>query len=402
MKLNKNKTPIIYITRDIERALGIEPQRDYYIISNTTPLAEEKNCDNTLLHEGKILDTWKLLDEQKVKKFIDSFDSPQLVVFKNTKQIQRKCEQNNWHLLNPSPELINTVEQKISQIEWMGDKTGLMPKFEVKKCKEINFDSDPFIIQFNRAHTGSGTHLIGSQKELGLLQQKFPDRPAKVSEYIKGDMFTLNCVVSKNNILTSSPSYQITGLKPFTANNFATVGNDWGLAKQELTQKDKSRIKQIGREIGQKLRKDNFLGLFGIDVIKSDSGDIYLIEINARQPASTTFESKLQAKVKNDQITTFKAHLHALLNQEIQRKIEPVNSGAQIIYRNKNSQTINVKQAKEKLEEVGFEIIVYNNQKPNTELFRIMSEKSFFKQPGILNPIGQKITNILYKVRNNN
>ena len=348
------------------------------------------------------MDTWKLLKQPDIKKFINKFDSPNLVVFKNTKQIQRECEQQNWNLLNPAAEIINKVEQKISQVEWLEEKQKLLPEFEIKTCKEVSCDSAPFILQFNRAHTGNGTFLIEDKEDLDPLQQKFPDRPVKISKYIEGDMFTLNCIVSRDQILTSSISYQITGIEPFTTNTFATVGNDWGLADTQLNIKDQQKIKQIGEQVGQKLRIDNFFGLFGIDVIKSSSGEIYLIEINARQPASTTFESHLQIKAEkrnDDKTTTFYAHLLSLLKQNINFNIPEINSGAQIIYRNKQQQQLDVSQARRQLEQAGFQVITYNNNKPNSELMRIMSNKTIFTRPNHFNSRGQKITSILSEAK---
>ena len=33
---------IVYVARDIERAMGMEPVGDYFIVTNTTPYAKER------------------------------------------------------------------------------------------------------------------------------------------------------------------------------------------------------------------------------------------------------------------------------------------------------------------------------------------------------------------------
>ncbi|MFB6181845.1 MAG: ATP-grasp domain-containing protein [Candidatus Magasanikbacteria bacterium] len=408
--------PLVYVTRDIERAIGLRPRGNYFIISNNSPLAEEISNENTLLVSGKSLDTWEILKQEKTKRFLNNLNSPNLVVFKNTKQIQRKCDENNWNLLNPKPEIINEVEQKISQVEWLDYLADLMPRFTIETCKNIDFqvklkelsrdkNKKGFVLQFNRAHTGSGTHFIESEKQLESLQEKFPERPAKITEFISGDVFTLNCIAAKDKTLTSSPSYQITGVEPFTQNNFATIGNDWGLAEKILDSQDKEKIKEMGKRIGTKLRDDNFVGLFGIDVIKSNTGEIFLIEINARQPASTTFETKLQkTNEKSDKITTFSAHLKALLRQKNNSEVQSITNGAQIILRRsknrdesdkKDQERKKAERIRDKLTKEGFGVIIYDNKASNSELLRIMSNSSICDKPNQFNKRGKKIKEII-------
>ena len=82
---------------------------------------------------------------------------------------------------------------------------------------------------------------------------------------------------------------------------------------------------------------DGWKGLFGIDVVfDPQARKAYLIEVNARQPGSTTYESKLQVTSP----TTFEAHLLALIEQPIDQAITPVLSGAQLIDRRVEPPTI--------------------------------------------------------------
>ena len=84
------------------------------------------------------------------------------------------------------------------------------------------------------------------------------------------------------------------------------------------------------------MKKENWLGLFGIDVILNQkSQEIFLLEINARQPASTTCESILQKSVGKD-MTTFEAHISALLPKKVS-DIQKISDGAQIILRVKKA-----------------------------------------------------------------
>ena len=139
------QNPIIYITRDIERALGfVLDNPHYYIISNSSTFAKQiaNSKTNILLIEAeKQLDTWELLQNKQTRDFINKIstsakatadkNNPQILVFKNTKQIEKICAGNNWKLLNPSAQLATTIEEKISQIKWLADKAKFLPEHKI-------------------------------------------------------------------------------------------------------------------------------------------------------------------------------------------------------------------------------------------------------------------------------
>ena len=413
MKELSNKN-IIYITRDLERALGFDLSNpSYYIISNTGDFAKRvaKNKNNILLIEAqKQLDTRELLQNEKAKNFINKIstsakatadkNNPQILVFKPTTQIEKICTENNWQLLNPSAELANKIEQKISGVQWLGEESKYLPNAKIDVCGNINFNGEKFILQFNQSHTGSGTILIESEKQLEEIKTKFPKRECKTTRFVDGTLFTNNNIVTNKEIILGNISYQITGLKPFTKNKFATIGNDWGLAHKLLTEKQLSKYREIVETVGQKMQSENWRGLFGVDIIlEKNSDNLYLIEINARQPASTTFESQLQmANRKNENgITTFEGHLLALLGCNLSdKKLIEITDGAQIIFRkNSDLSETQLQTMKKNLEKDNFTVIKYDNTKENSDLLRIQSQTSIMESHNEFNKNGLKIINQL-------
>lgn len=406
--LDLAKQPIIYVTRDLERALGLPLNtKGYFIISNFTDFGNQiaGGRKNILLIKSKqILDTWKLLQHPKAKHFINKQKSPQILVFKNTLQIEKTCAENNWRLLNPPAKISNEVEEKISQIAWLAlsetdglDLTKYLPKYQVLKCREVKYKNKSFILQFNRSHTGSGTVLIENEKQLQALQQKFPEREVRIAEYISGPLFTNNNVVTKKEILLGNINYQITGLKPFTDLPFSTIGNDWSLPHKILNKKQITEYKKIATDVGLKLQKVGWKGLFGIDVVQNErTKKLYLLEINCRQPASTTYESQLQSKVKSpssstdrqkSKITTFEAHLLALLGENLKNfKLTKIKNGAQIIQR-VTTYTPSAKIPKF-YKKPFFKFIFYNNEKYNADLIRLQTNFGIMAEHNKLNDYG--------------
>jgi hypothetical protein len=133
-----NSRPIFYITRDIERALGSEPSPRYFIIANDSPYArsvKEKYPDFVMIVESPVpLDTFELLEKEETADFIEKVfgkEKPAIVVFKNTVRIEEFCVKKGWLLLNPPTALAEKIENKITQVEWLGELSELLPSFKI-------------------------------------------------------------------------------------------------------------------------------------------------------------------------------------------------------------------------------------------------------------------------------
>jgi hypothetical protein len=292
------------------------------------------------------------------------------------------------------------VEEKISQLEWLGELAELLPPHRVELLKDISFaDVEGKILQVNRAHTGSGTIHVTDKKVFEDLQTKFPNRPVRITDFVAGPMLTNNNVVWGTQILPSPINYQITGLLPFTDRPFATIGNDWALPHTLLSPELVKSYESITQAVGQKLASQGWRGLFGIDVVLDEKQQkVYLIEINARQPASTTFESTLQQKSPQFQLpnskflTTFECHLAGLLNLPYEgQEIIPLTDGAQIIQRVREQHTAPLAAATASLTTVGFTVTPYTNTKPGEDLLRVQSPRGLMNEHNALNEVGKII-----------
>jgi len=392
VKKTLNSGRIFYVCRDLERATGGLDSNipNFFIITNQSPLATKlgKKYSNIKIIKNKItLDTHELLNYQEVKKIITKKDF--IVVFKNTELIEKICSDNQWTLLNPKASLASQVEEKISQVKFLGPLKKYLPNTKIVLGKNLKWSGKKFILQYNRAHTGSGTFLITSAKQINEIKKIFPNREIRISDYIEGPFFTNNNCVWNNRIILGNLNFQITGLSPFTDNPFATVGNDWAAPHAGLNEKQFLQYIKIAGEVGTRLAIAGWKGLFGIDtVLELKTGKIYLIEINARQPASTTFESQLQQKNGlNKGITTFEAHIGSLLKTENNYQLIKINNGAQIIQRI----TKKITKIKTPKKNKYFNFIKYNNTKLGSDLLRIQSLNGIMKNPNELNKFGKQI-----------
>jgi len=358
-----SKKPLFYITRYKERGSGLGELVNYKIIATIPPK-----------------DTAEILEEK-------SLPLSSIIVFKNNVKIQRLAKQKKLKLLNPDYHLVEKYENKISQYKWL--KTIIpasLPKTVITTPNKNSFQKlskalgGPFIGQFNRSHTGQGTLLISQAKQWKELIEKFPQRQIKCTRFINNPVTTVNVCLWQKCVLIGTPSYQITGLKQLTDFPYSTTGNDWSLAQKTLNLNDFKTIKALSEKIGQAMIKNGWQGLFGIDFIKGKKW--LVIEINARQPASTGLETTLQKK-QGKGITIFAAHVAALLRlplpetcEQVEESFQKINQGSQIIIRKKNKNSLKFK----KFSYPDIKIIKgdLKTKKHNTELFRIQNLKSGF------------------------
>jgi D-alanine-D-alanine ligase-like ATP-grasp enzyme len=172
-----------------------------------------------------------------------------------------------------------------------------------------------------------------------------------------------------------------------------------------------ARFNEIACEVGEELQKKGWRGLFGIDCIYDIERDnLHLIEVNARQPASTTYESQLQENIRElapdhfkNCATIFEAHIAALRDTKTSDKsagLIEINDGAQIILR---IPTIaELRKTNEEIAEISAElrvqkyiVIEYLNTKSGSDLLRIQSDRGIMESQNKFNARGKEILEIV-------
>lgn len=395
--------PVAYITRDLERALGVPQIPGFVIMTNTNPFGKSQCAvrpDIILCSNKSILDTHELLAEPETLHFLRKKNIRHIMVFKPTTAIERIAKEHGLTILNPKASLASPIEEKITHLSFLEELRDAFLPFTVSLLKEVRFTGAPFVLQFNHSHTGSGTRFIENETQLKALQHQFPERPVRTAPFITGPLFTNNNVVTNNHILVGNINYQITGLSPFTKNRFATIGNDWALPHTLLTATQKTGYETIATRVGEALQKRGWKGLFGIDVIQDEAtGQLFLLEINARQSASATFESFLQEK-SGEGLTTMEAHLLALLDITINEPLQPITEGAQMTQK-MVSQTMSQPMQQhltETLQKEGYILTPYQNTDPEQDWLRIQTTHGgFMSAHGMLNTEGKTIADILHR-----
>lgn len=359
--LTKDK-PILYLTNDPERALGVERLlSNYHILcidqNESVDIMEKLGVKVFSLEKQSekknqvFRNSSKLYDSELIQNYIKKFSSPYLQVFKPSLQVEVRANRDKYILLNARAELNHRFEEKFSQLEFFKKIGVQIPKCEIYDVVSLDYDklseiySKSFLIQFNRGHTGTGTKRITNISELEAIKVKFPKWRVKVSEFIEGKTYTVNGVTTREGVFLAGLNEQITGHKHLTDNLFSTVGNNFK-TDTLLNSSLLNEIYEINRKIGEGMYSEGFRGFFGTDFIIQDN-KIYIVEINARQTASVSFTNKLQ--IRNNETPLSLIHICEFLNIETGlnpkeyslRNISSLNA-TQIVIRNTTSKNITI------------------------------------------------------------
>lgn len=365
---------------------------------------------------------------EHIKKCRDSKKNVYVLVLKNSQLIEGYCRKQGWRLLTPSAKVAEEFENKISQYRLLKDvvcyaDTFLCTVEEFSNAFE-EFDRDysrtsagdeawrpaaagraspgrikqarlacerflnnidqapsrtPFVLQFNRGHSGNSTFFIGNRKDLAELRKKYPKRECKVSEYIQGKTYTLNCLALKSGkVINGSISEQITGLQAATSNPNTTCGNDFN-SPRKLGIAEVKAIGRISQKVGKILHKNGYRGLFGIDVIiEKATGKVYFIELNTHQPASVSFEAKLHREIgKVPLLGYFILDSFGIKVRFPRKDLPPIVlpiSAKQVIYRNKAAKILTGEYIEKEYRGKGL-LSRMKFIKPNEEIYRIQTIK---------------------------
>lgn len=323
---NNINPPIFYISPDPLRALGLEKIYDNYHIVCTmySPLVDQ------LLREGvsvfclekevgrvdsSFKNSRKLLLHERVQEFMirQSEDLVNLLFFKPTFDINLVLQgsplasQRELRLLQVSAREAKVLENKLNLHEFAYEAGVPVPQTQnTPYLADTSYESivdtfeTPFVIQLEHGWSGKTTFFINNEDEFKNIQEKYKTKPAKLTSFVKGHTLTVNAVVSDQDVFQTYPFLQLSGaiaLEHDLADHWgSSVGNFWGSLEDVIHDVDGvvDAIQRFTELMGKQLRSHHFKGFIGFDYLVSESGKVYLQEMNPRFTASTQMITQLE------------------------------------------------------------------------------------------------------------
>jgi hypothetical protein len=144
-----------------------------------------------------------------------------------------------------------------------------------------------FVVQDSRLSGGKGTHIIRSyedyQKALAVLPNK-PGSEVVISDLVAGAKErSVQACVTGSAVYVGPLQKQIVS-SPLLANMNASGDKFCGAvidAGDQLTAISE-QAQQVVQHIGEALKKDGYKGIFGVDFLLGESGELFVIEVNPR------------------------------------------------------------------------------------------------------------------------
>lgn len=350
INLKTKNSSLIYFSKDAERATGLEDYLTNYNVvafeQSEIAKALSKKLNVYTNNQGEIKSILDLLDSELVKIFIKHVSKEKSFYaqfFQLAKPYINKINQMGGSVLNNSPELNRKFEDKFSQYQFFVENNLDIPQSMIVELSNISYLDvvnklgSQFVIQMDRAHTGTGTFFVESKDDWEVAFNKLQGNKVKISKKINGDTYTINACITKKDIFIGQLQYQITAVPQLASGKGTTVGNDFSYANK-LDSKVKTKIFNLVKKIGLLMRDQNYIGLFGIDLILEDNQNPLIIEINARQTANVSFATKLE--ILQDLTPMLAIHLAEFLkidsNIKAPEEILPIE-GSQIFLRSKTN-----------------------------------------------------------------
>lgn len=366
------KTPIFGVGVYVFNRLGLESIIPHYQIlalrySLDTELIEkdikvfslEKGMGTKHIREPRNSTT--VLKHERIKKYLQNFQNPALLVYKPSSRMEKICKENGWYLMNsPSYFGKELFENKIKFRKILEEIKVAAPPGRITPLNKLHYGhlmnkyGLPFVIQHPTKGGGKGTFFINNQLDFEQALKKLKggvsaeneeiiDSPEEVivSQFIKGPSPSITGCVTKFGILSTGLQYQILDVPQLynpKKGSGLFCGHDWTSSK--FPEPVSLMAYEYTEKIGRYFKKYGYQGIFGLDFILDEkTNQLYVTECNPRLLGSFPVLNMVQ--LLNNEIPILACHILEFLNIDYQLYIEKINqsirqekTGAQMILHN--------------------------------------------------------------------
>ncbi len=317
--------PIIFVTLDPLRGLGIEKRYDNFhlVCFDYTPVVDmlmsegisvfclEKEAPEISLPHS----TRHLLTHPLVQEYIlgNSTRIVNIAVFKPTFSIPHVLGKTSLgttrqvYSLNADVKITKKLENKLHFFNLCLRNNLPHTPAQVQHLHTLEFEEQskklgtPFVIQFETGWFGNRTFFIHEQESLKKLQKQYSNRQVLIAPFIKGPVLTNNIMVGNTHTYQSYPFMQLNdtaeSMPKLSRLPGSTIGNVWGSLDGILGKYTNTVVQTIytyTEQLGSILRDMGFRGYAGLDFLISEAGEVFLQELNPRFTASVQMITQLE------------------------------------------------------------------------------------------------------------
>jgi hypothetical protein len=205
-----------------------------------------------------------------------------------------KVVQTDAALLGNAYDLAHNLERK-TFIRSLLPK-GLFPDFVVVRAAEVakmtyaglseRLMATELVLQVDFSTGGRGTYFISNAAELEAILPSLKDegQDIVVSKRIRGISRGVQCLISHGQTYHMDWWHQdLVGLPEICALDVPGASRYCGAVLQNIPSESVEQVHALVEKVGEILQSQGYQGVFGIDiVVESETGRVYLIEVNPR------------------------------------------------------------------------------------------------------------------------
>jgi len=175
----------------------------------------------------------------------------------------------------------------------------------------------PIMLRVSRSSGGAGLVRVDAPSELSVRWPHRPEAFVGVTPFLEGALpLNISGTVWHDGVTMNHLSVQLIGIPSCATRPFGYCGNDFGSVR-DLDAGILDAIERNVEIIGRWLRKYNYLGTFGVDLLLH-RGLVLFTEVNARFQGSTHASSQLSGEAGESCVIL--DHLAAILGRSAPRR----------------------------------------------------------------------------------
>lgn len=244
------------------------------------------------------------------KTYLSKINEPfKFIVYKSMGKFEEICKENGWEFVGNKREIRDKYENKKYFKELLrelgvrtipGDNYKIEDlNFSVIKEYQKKYSCKKVVLQIAEATWGGGTGTFfieteedynTYQKRTNELFEKLKDTEKRietvnVAPFIEGISSSVPCCATKYGTFVGSIQTQLVDVPEvgakLSSRSGVYSGHDWVV--NEFSEKSQNQAEKIAKAFGDFIYKEGYKGIFGIDLITTEDGEVWPVECNPRE-----------------------------------------------------------------------------------------------------------------------
>lgn len=250
-----------------------------------------------------------LLRSEEVQQYIAAHTPhgvrPQIIATFFDEEAERLCEKLGYDLILPSIALRTHLDSKIVTTQ-LANSAGIssVPNVLTKirgwadliaQAEHAGLGTD-LVLQTAYGDSGNTTYFVASESDFAPVASAVIGPEIKVMKRVNHLPLAIEAVLTRAGTIVGPCVNELTGFAELTPHTGGWSGND--SSSDTITPEVRRAASDIVRRLGDRLGVEGYRGIFEIDLLlDSDTGDLYLGELNPRISGIAPISNIVSARV---------------------------------------------------------------------------------------------------------